>query len=184
LEDNDDNLEKVIKESKNAGADFIIFSPGLTLRDSQANFFINKLRHSKYYGVVRPLLDLFKGRTYPPSSYAQKIHSKLYKLCEDYKIAVRIKRWIPNDHRKWNYRVSEMLLNKEYINSIKYGESNNNMKWAGLKLNNLEVSILDVYKKGGLNSLDNFNSEVINLVEPFIKNTKDLTKKQGLENFL
>ncbi len=51
-------------------------------------------------------------------------------------------------------------------------------------LNNLEESILDVYKRGALKSLDNFNSEVINLVEPFIKNAKDLTKKRGLERFL
>ena len=184
LEDNDENLEIVIKKSKKAGADFILFSPGLTLRDSQAVFFINKLKNSEYKDIVKPLLDLFKEKTVPPLHYARKMHSKLYKLCTDYKIPIRVKRWIPKDYRKWNYKVSELLLNKEYIDSVALGKSNKNMKWAGLNLNNLEESILDVYKRGALKSLDNFNSEVINLVEPFIKNAKDLTKKRGLERFL
>ncbi|MBY9003325.1 MAG: radical SAM protein [Candidatus Lokiarchaeota archaeon] len=184
LEDDDDNIEGVIKESKNAGADFILFSPGLTLRDSQANFFIDKLKNSKYKEVVKPILDLFKGKNYPPAQYARKMHSTLYKLANDYKIPIRVKRWIPKDYRKWNYKVSEHLLNEEYIGSVVHGKSNNNMKWAGLNLNNLKESILDVYKRGALKSLDNFNSEVINIVEPFIKNAKDLTKKRGIEHYL
>ena len=184
LEDDDDNLESVIRESKNAGADFLLFSPGLTLRDSQAIFFINKLRNSKYEGIMNPLLELFKGKTYPPADYARKMHSKLYKLCSDYKIPIRIKRWIPKDFRKWNYKVSELLLNKEYVDSVISGKSNNALKWAGLKLNNLKESILEVYKRNELRTLENFNSEVIKLVEPFIRNAKDLTKKTGIERFL
>ncbi len=184
LEDDDDNLESVIRESKNAGADFVLFSPGLTLRDSQAFFFINKLKESKYKGIVQPLLELFKGKSYPPADYARKMHSKLYKLCSDYEIPIRIQRWIPKDSRKWNYKVSELLLNKEYIDSVINGKSNNTLKWAGLKLNNLKVSILDVYKRNGLKSLENFSSEVVKLVEPFIKDAKELTKKTGLERFL
>jgi len=184
LEDNEENIENVFKESKKAGADFILFSPGLTLRDSQAVFFINKLKNSKYKDTVKPLLELFKEKTYPPSHYARKMHSKLFKLANDYKIPIRVKRWTPKDYRKWNYKVSELLLNKEYIDSVTLGKSNKNMKWAGLYLNNLTESIIDVYKRGDLKSLDNFNSEVINLVEPFIKNAKDLTKKRGIEHFL
>ena len=184
LEDDDDNLEDVIQESKKAGADFVLFSPGLTLRDSQAFFFINKLKESKYKGIVQPLLELFKGKSYPPADYARKMHSKLYKLCSDYKIPIRIQRWIPKDYRKWNYKVSELLLNKEYLDSVVDGKSNNGLKWAGLKLNNLKESIIDVYKRNELKSLENFNSEVIKLVEPFIKDAKELTKKTGLERFL
>jgi len=53
LEDNDENLEDVIKQSKKAGADFILFSPGLTIRDQQAEFFIKKLKDSKYEHIVK-----------------------------------------------------------------------------------------------------------------------------------
>jgi DNA repair photolyase len=107
LEDDDDNLEEVIKNSKKHGADFVLFSPGLTLRDSQAQFFLNKLKQSKYKDVLKPLLELYRGQIYPPAKYARKLHSKLFNLCQEYKLDIRIKRWIPNDFRKWNYKISE-----------------------------------------------------------------------------
>ena len=44
LEDDDASLEDVIKQSKKAGAEFVLFAPGLTLRDAQAQFFIKKLK--------------------------------------------------------------------------------------------------------------------------------------------
>ena len=85
LEDNEENLESVIKESKKHGADFILFAPGLTLRDSQAHFFINKLKESRYKEILTPLLSLFKDKTYPHSDYVKSIHTKLLSLCNKYK---------------------------------------------------------------------------------------------------
>jgi hypothetical protein len=184
LEDNDDNLEDVIKNSKKFGADFVLFSPGLTLRDSQAQFFINKLKNSKYKGTVKPLLELYKGQIYPPAEYARKLHPKLFNLCQEYNIDIRLKRWIPKDFRKWNYKISELLLNKEYMEAIKLGKSNNTFKWAGLNLNNLKESIINVYKKGELSKLKNFNSKVIQFVEPYLKNSRDFDHKEGLDKFL
>lgn len=183
LEDSDENLENVIKETKEAGADFILFSPGLTMRDSQAEFFIKKLTKSKYKDIVTPLLNLFKGNMYPPIEYANKIHSKLYALCEKYKLPIRTKRWIPKDYRKWNYKISEILLNEEYISSLK-GRPNNAMKWAGLKLNNLEESIIEIYKRGDLSKLPNFNKKIIEFVNPILEKSNVLKEKKGLERFL
>ncbi|MHA1291400.1 MAG: radical SAM protein [Promethearchaeota archaeon] len=184
LEDDYENLEDVIKQTKQAGADFILFSPGLTLRDLQSEFFINKLKNSRYKFVVKPLLELYKDQMYPPSDYVNKIHYKLYDLCKKYKISMREKRWIPKDYRKWNYRISEILLNKEYLDFIKTGKSDNTMKWAGLYLNNLEESILDVYKRGDLSKLRNFTKRIIKYVEPFLEKSKDLKRKTGLDKFL
>ena len=184
LEDNEDNLESVIKESKKYGADFILFAPGLTLRDSQAQFFINKLKESRYRETLKPLLNLFKGKTYPPSDYVKNIHSKLLALCNDYHIPIRVKRWIPEDYRKWNYKISEFLLNKEYMESVANGKSNNNLKWAGLHLNNLKESIIDVCRRGELSSLPNFTAKVVQLVEPILKNSKDYHKNKGMDEFL
>ncbi len=184
LEDNDENLEDVIKQSKKNGADFILFSPGLTLRDSQALFFINKIKNSSYKNVLPSLLDLFKGKTYPPTNYVKKVHSKLLKLCKDYDIPIRIKRWIPKDYRKWNYKISELLLNKEYTEFVTTGKSNNNLKWAGLNLNNLTESIIEVSKRDELSKLPNFNSEIVQLVDPILKNSKDYSLKTGIEDFL
>lgn len=184
LEDNDENLEDVIKQTKKANADFLLFSPGLTLRDSQAEYFIKKLSNSKYKNIIKPLLELYKGQIYPPSEYTKKLHTKLFSLCEKYDIPIRIKRWIPNDFRKYNYLISEMLLNKEYVDAMKYGKSNNTLKWAGLHLNNLEESILNYYRRKELSKLKNFNAKVIEIVEPFLKENIELIGKSGLDKFL
>ncbi len=184
LEDTDDSLEDVIKKSKDAGADFVLFSPGLTMRDSQAQYFINKLKNSKYAHIVKPLLELYKGQMHPPSDYSKKINNKLWNLCQKYKVNVRVKRWIPSDFRKWNYMVSEFLLNKEYIDALKTGKSNKTLMWAGLNLNNLEESILDVYKRDELHTIKNFNPKIIELIEPYLEKSKELKQKKGLEKFL
>jgi len=184
LEDNEGNLEDVIKQSKNSGADFILFAPGLTLRDSQALFFINKVKESPYKEILTPLLKLFKGKTYPSSDYVKNIHSILLSLCNEYNIPIRLKRWIPKDFRKWNYKISELLLNKEYMEFVETGKSNYDLKWAGLNLNNVKESIIDVSKRGDLSKLPNFNSEIVEFVEPILKNSKDYTKKKGIDEFL
>ncbi|MGB5910878.1 MAG: radical SAM protein [Promethearchaeia archaeon] len=184
LEDDDASLEDVIKQSKKAGAEFVLFAPGLTLRDAQAQFFIKKLKNSKYNYIVKPLLELYKGLTNPPANYVRKLNSKLYNLCQEYKLAVRVKRWIPNDYRKWNYKIAELLLNKEYIDAITTGKSNNNMKWAGLNLNNLDVSIIDVYKRDELSKLKNFSKEIIEFVKPYLEKIEMTHEKTTLERFI
>jgi hypothetical protein len=106
------------------------------------------------------------------------------KLSEKYNISVRVKRWIPRDYRKWNYKISEFLLNKEYLDSLKTGKSNKNLKWAGLNLNNLEESIIDVYKRDELYTIKNFNHNIIEIVAPILEKSKELSQKKGLEKFL
>jgi DNA repair photolyase len=184
LTDNDENLEDVIKKSKEAGADFVLFSPGLTIRDLQAQYFINKLKKSKYNHTIKPLLTLYKGEIHPPADYCKKINSKVWELCQKYKINVRVKRWIPSDYRKWNYKISELLLNREYIDSLNTGKTNRTMMWAGMNLNNLQESILDIYKREELHTIRNFNPKIIEFVEPFLKKSKKLKQKKGLEKFL
>lgn len=184
LEDDDENLKCVIKQSYEAGADFVLFSPGLTLRDSQADFFIKKLKKSKYSHVIKPLLDLYRGQIYPPADYARKLHLKLLSLCEKYNLPVRVKRWIPSDYRKWNYKISEVLLNTEYMNALKTGKSNKKMMWAGLNLNNLEESILNIYQREELSQLNNFTKKIVDIVVPYLKEAKELSQKTGLERFL
>jgi len=184
LEDDDKNLEDVIKQSKNSGADFVLFSPGLTLRDSQADYFLKKLKNSKYKKIVKPILELYKGQIYPPAEYVRKLHPKLLNICEKYNMPVRVKRWIPSDYRKWNYKISELLLNKEYMDVLRTGKSNKTMMWAGLHLNNLEESILDVFKRGELSQIKNFTSKITEFVTPYLEKTKDLKHKTGLDKFL
>ncbi|MHA1282696.1 MAG: radical SAM protein [Promethearchaeota archaeon] len=184
LEDNNDNLENVLKETKKAGGDFILFSPGLTLRDLQKKFFINKLKNSPYSYIIKPLLKLYKNRTYPPFEYTNALNKKLYYLCQKYNLPVREKRWIPKDYRKWNYKISEYLLNKEYINSILTGKSDSTMKWAGLELNNLNESIISIYKRGEMAKLRNFPKRIVKLIAPIIENCEEFKQKTSIIDFL
>ena len=184
LEDNAEDLEDIFKTAARAGADFILFSPGLTLRDSQAEFFIKKLKESKYNYALKPLLELYKGQIYPPADYVKKMHLILYRLSQDYKLNIREHRWIPNDFRKWNYKISELLLNKEYFDSVSSGKSNTNMKWAGLNLNNLEESILNVYQRGDLHKLKNFDKNIISIVESILQKAVKREPKKGIDKFL
>jgi len=179
--DGDDNLEGVVRKSSESGAEFILFG-GLTLRDSQKEFFLKKLRNSKYRDVTQPILDLYHGRS-NFHDYQLNLNSKILSLCRKYNIDVRAKRWIPKDYRKWNYKISEILLNKYYMDSLK-GKPYKTMLWAGLNLNNLDESILDVYKRGELSKLDNFNSRIRDFVEPYLIKSKDITQKKGLDKFL
>ena len=179
--DDDKSLEDVIRKSSEAGAEFILFG-GLTLRDSQEAFFIKKLKSSKYKSVVQPLLDLYHGRA-NFNDYNLKLNTKLLDLCRKYNVKVRTKRWIPKDYRKWNYKISELLLNKYYLDSIQ-GKPYKTMLWAGLNLNNLEESIIDVYKRGELSKFPNFNSKIREFVEPYLSKSKELKQKKGLDKFL
>ncbi len=180
--DNNKNLDEVIQKSSEAGAEFVLFS-GLTLRDSQKDFFIKKLKKSNYKDLTQPLLDLYNGKIKSWQEYYMRLNKKLLNLCKKYNLKVRMKRWIPNDYRKWNYKISELLLNKEYMESLE-GKSSSTMKWAGLNLNNLEESILDVYKRGELPKLRNFNSRIIKFITPYLERSTDLKQKRGLDKFL
>ena len=105
-------------------------------------------------------------------------------LCQKYDVAVREKRWIPKDYRKWNYKISELLLVKDYMDQLTTGKSNKSFYWAGLNLNNLEESIINVYKRGELATLKNFNSKVIKFVEAYLKRSKEINEKTGIDKFI
>ena len=77
-----------------------------------------------------------------------------------------------------------MLLNKEYLDSLKTGKHNRNMMWVGLNLNNIGKSIMDVYKREELSKLQNFKPEIIKYVKPYLDKTKDVKQRIGLDKFL
>ena len=182
--DGDENIEDIIKKSKEVGADFVLFSPGLTMRDLQQDYFLEKLKNSKFKDCVKPILELYSGNYYAPFEYTKKIQMKFLKYCKKYDIAIRIKRWIPKDHRKWNYKIAELLLNEEYIEGLRTYKSNKTMMWAGLYLNNLKESIMNVYERGDLGKLRNFTKQIIEFVTPYLEKSKEFKQKKGLDRFI
>jgi DNA repair photolyase len=185
LEDNAENLEGVIKETKKHGGDFIVFAPGMTLRDTQKKYFIKQLRESKYKDCAERLLDFYNAgyNSKEMKEYTLKHNTKIVALCKKYSINIREKRWIPSDYRKWNYIIAEKLLNEEYLNSLQ-GKPNSKMKWAGLYLNNARESIIEVYRRSELHILRNFDQNIIEFIkEDLDKGLKERNKKT-LDRFL
>jgi DNA repair photolyase len=185
LEDSKENLELIIKKTREVGGEFMVFAPGVTLRDSQKTYFIRRLRKSEYGNIVGPLLNLYsKGfRSDAYKKYVLGQNNKLLDLCRKYEMSIRERRWIPSDYRKWNYIIAEKLLNEEYLNSIQ-GNPNSRMKWAGLYLNNLDESIIEVYRRGELHKLRNFDSEIIEFIQPYLEKGLKERNEKTLDRFL
>ncbi len=89
--DSKENMEKIVRKSKKIGVDFILFG-GLTLRDSQKDFFIKQLQNSKYKNFIHPLLDLYSGNKNIWSDYYEKLNKKILDLHKRYEISIRTKR--------------------------------------------------------------------------------------------
>ena len=56
--------------------------------------------------------------------------------------------------------------------------------WAGLYLNNLQESIMDVHKRGELGKLRNFTKQIIDFIVPYLEKSKEFKQKNGLDRFL
>ena len=175
--DNDENLERVVRSTKDAGADFILFGGGMTMRDNQALWFLKRLQ-GEFPHLVHKYEDLYKfeykpdkdynGQYEPKKSYLKSVHKKLFALCEKYKIDFRIKRYIPEDYRKYSYIVAQNLLNGSYLAQM-LGKSWWNTFWAGQNINNLKEDIREVAKRGELDKIRNVNKEVEKLVLEFLE---------------
>jgi len=170
--DIDSNLEDMIKKTKEAGADYILFGGGMTMRDMQAKWFLRYLKE-KYPELIEKYEKLYQFRynpdsyegTYEPKrSYVMKIHKKLFALCEKYNLVYRIKRFIPDDFRRINYLIAEKLLNEAYRLQM-LGKPWSNLHWAGQNIQNLKESIADVAKRNQLQEIRNVNEEI----ESFIR---------------
>ena len=178
LEDDEENIENVIRIGKESGSDYILFAPGMTLRDNQKDFFINKLK-SRYPKIVDKFLALYDGKLSPNRDYTQEINKMAMEYCKKYGISMRLKRWIPKDFRKLNYIAAEKLLNEAYYNQIQ-GKKYYKLQMAGLNIQNLTESILNIYKLGKLNELDFLDGNIIKKIEHLFVDKKTNT----LDDFL
>ncbi|MHA1785020.1 MAG: radical SAM protein [Candidatus Helarchaeota archaeon] len=173
FEDSNENLKEVIEKAKEANSDFILFSPGMTLRDDQAKFFLKKVKE-KDAEIYNKFLELYGGNTYPNGTYILSMNIKIRDLCKKYKLPYRAKRWIPNDYRKINYKISELLLNESYELQI-VGREYKQLLWAGLKIQNLPDSIRNIKDFQRVLQISDKISEKISEKLKKIKSKKNLT---------
>ena len=76
---------------------------GMTMRDAQAEWFMRVL--GKHYpDLVEPMNGLYRGEYVPvDENYHLKTNGKVLSLLWKYDIPFRVKRWLPEDFRKYNF---------------------------------------------------------------------------------
>ncbi|MEW6607771.1 MAG: radical SAM protein [bacterium] len=171
LADSDNDLETMIENAKNKGADYILFGGGMTMRDMQAKWFLKHLKEM-YPELLEGYEDLYQfkynpdsyeGTYEPKKNYTLRKNKKLFALCQKHKIPYRIKRFIPDDFRRENYLIAEKLLNEAYELQI-LGKAWSNTHWAGQNIQNLNESIIDVAKRDDLQKIRNVNPEIEKII--------------------
>lgn len=141
-------LEELVLRTKDCGADYLLFAAGMTLRDTQALWFLKHLNEQfpehlpafeKLYGFTyNP--ESYTGRHMPGSEYQYRINQQMLELVTKHDVPYRIPRWLPDDFRKANYRLAERFLNNAYYLQL------NNQPWrdlqqAGNALHKLQESV-------------------------------------------
>ncbi|MDY7019692.1 MAG: radical SAM protein [Chloroflexota bacterium] len=168
LTDDDENMEDVVSGAKAAGADFILFGGGMTMRDNQAAWFLKRLsqefphlieKYEELYQGRYTLEEGYQGRYNPEKSYCRRINRKMLELCERYKLAFRLKRYIPDDFRRQNYLVAQKLLDESYMSQM-LGKPWTKTFWAGQNINNLGESIEDIARRNGLRNIRNIDPSI------------------------
>lgn len=178
IEDSDESINYVLGAVKEAGGDFVLFAPGMTLRDSQQEYFLDKVKFAfpcEYDLIVTHYINdaAFKKR------YTLEMNQKLLVACKKHGLRHRIKRYIPNDYRKLNYMIAENLLNKSYDLQI-VGKPWKDSFWIGQNIQNLKESIADVNDRGELQAIRGMTPAI----EAEIRGYLPGKKASGLDRFL
>ena len=171
LSDSDKDLEAVVRGAMEAGADYVLFGGAMTMRDQQASWFLKHLKDSRPE-LLGKYEELY-GFTYEPGSYRgdymakdsynMSITRRFLDLCEEYRMPFRIKRFIPDDYRAENYRIAEKLLNEAYLLMVT-GKSWTALHWAGMNIQNLKESIVEVAGRGELRSIRSVSGKIEDLI--------------------
>jgi len=160
--DDEANLREVTSRATRAGADFMLFGGGMTLRDNQATWFFRKLKaeyprlvaeYEKLYDAVCSEAG-YKGRYAPSPGYVRRISRTMLDLCKEHGLAFRIRRYLPDDFRRLNYKIAQKLLDEAYVRQI-VGKPWKDLFWAGQSINNLKESVAGISRRGQLCTIRN-----------------------------
>jgi len=171
LADSDEDLESLVREAKDAGADYVLFGGAMTMRDQQALWFLKHLQQD-YPDLLRKYEQLY-GFAYEPGSYDGsyvakdsyniQISRKFLDLCAKYDMPLRIRRFIPDDYRAENYRIAEKILNQAY-RLMMTGKAWKSLHWAGMNIQNLKEPIAEVSNRGELRNIRNVDARLEDLI--------------------
>ncbi len=174
--DSSEAFKAMVTQTKAAGADYLLFGGAMTLRNKQALWFLQNLKsrypkllpdYAQLYGFTEGA-DEYNGRYFPHSAYIKPKHRQLLALCDAAQLPIRIKRFIPDDFRRTNYRIAEQLMNEAYRQQM-VGKPWENLNWAGQNIQNLQEPIEDIAARGELATIRNVRGNIEEKVEQLLQ---------------
>ena len=181
LTDSSSSLRATVKAIAEAGADYLLFSGGMTMKDQQALWYLKKL--SQHYPELLPKYealfrfqysaDFYGGLNSPPTSYSLPVQQTLLSLCQEFNLSPRISRYLPNDFRSDNYRIAELLFHQSWEAQLA-GKPWKNKFWAAHSIQELKTSIREV----DLTSIENVKGEIREMISSYLA-TPAPKKEQG-----
>ena len=175
LTDSEADLEALFQAAKAAGADYLLFGGGMSMRDMQASWFLKKLeahypellpRYAQLYQFT-PGKPSYDGLPGPPDTYTRPLYKTLLNLSEAYELPWHMPRFIPQDFRRTNYLVAERLLNEARLRQMD-GRYWQNLYWAGQNIQNLSESLVDIAGRGELHTIRNVQGKIQEFVEAYL----------------
>ena len=94
LEDNMDNIRKIVFMAHQAGVQYIIASFGMTLRDRQRDYYYQKLEQL-FPGLPGKYKQKFRSQYRVLANNSNELESEFHKLCQDQGILTRIPKYSP-----------------------------------------------------------------------------------------
>ena len=137
--DDKSHLKRLVQMAADSGSDYILFA-GLSLRDKQKKYFLKNLfQYSP--DVCAEIMRLYKNSTFPHNDLRyRRTEEFLLECCDKYNTPWRMKRFIPQDYRKYNYIIAEKLFNKMYENQVQ-GRPSSALQRIAEEINGLPVAI-------------------------------------------
>lgn len=148
LNDDPNELEDLVKAAKDYGADYLLFAGGISMKNQQATWFLKHLNsehpdlmpaYQKLFGFSH-YKSTYTGKSSPDFQYTLHKSQIIRDLCEKHDLSYRIPRFIPADHRKYNYLLAEKLFNEHYSMSID-GKSADETYWLAQNIQQLKLGI-------------------------------------------
>ncbi|MCB8928826.1 MAG: radical SAM protein [Ardenticatenaceae bacterium] len=174
--DDEAQVEQLFTAVKATGADYLMFGGAMTLRNRQADWFLQHLREAEP-AVYQQYVDLYQftpdgeaynGRYLPGGDYMRQQHERLFALSNKHQLPHRIRRFIPNDYRKTNYRIAERMLNVSFERQM-FGQSWETLFWAAQNIQNLKEPIEAVAARGELEQIKNVKGPIKKRIEAILE---------------
>jgi hypothetical protein len=94
IEDNERNIKAIVEKAKGAGASYIIFGLGVSLRDRQREYYYNKL--DRYFpGITEKYKRTYGLKYWCNSPRYEELTKTAHELCAKYNMPVKMPFYIP-----------------------------------------------------------------------------------------